>query len=134
MLKQVLCKRMYGFYFLNSNFNKLKSSILCQPVSGMNSEPARRNVFNFLSTVSDPDRIDWLFDTKLQWQRLKKKKIPLLKKPKNNQQQTVSKQNSAHQMFYFKKTKAYVSVRIRQGFFFSCSNSNKNNDLPKKST
>lgn len=120
MLKQVSCRRMYGFYFLNSNFNKLKGSILCQPVSGMNSEPASRNVFNFLSTVPDPDRIDWLFDTKLQWQRLKKKKIPPYKIPKiASNKQYPSRIPYIKCSILKKKSKARVSVRLHQGFIFS---------------
>ena len=42
----------------------------------MNSEPASRNVFNFLTTILVPDRTDCLFDTKLSWQGLKKRPEP----------------------------------------------------------
>ena len=99
---------MYGFYFLNSNFNKLKCSILYQQVSEMNSEPASRNVFNFLSTILVSDRIDWLLEESCRGRDLKKKFLF----NKWSEGQTVSKCISIHQIFYFNEAKINSSTII----------------------
>lgn len=50
------------FIFRLTSFINLSAQYCTSQVSEMNSEPARRDVFHFLSTIMVHDRIDWLSD------------------------------------------------------------------------